>query len=220
LQESKPLKIIGAVEAIRTRPGMYIGDTGSAGLHHVLFEIVNNAVNEALAGHCDRIEIVLHTDGSATVRDNGRGIPVEGHPKRGTPVAELLMTELYAGAEFGSDAGPAKRHIGGAGIVVVNALSEMLCLRIYRHGVEYIMRFRKGEPEAALAAIGAAPTQDGKPRHGTEITFTPDATIFTGTFDVAVIARHLQELAVYDAGAAIALADERGGENPEAIYRV
>jgi DNA gyrase subunit B len=203
-----------AVEMIRKRPGMYAGplDDGT-GLHAMLFELVANAANEALSGHCDRIDIVLNAGGAATVRDNGRGIPVDIHPRTSKPIAEILMTTPVGGARFGL--GMAARPISGVGVVVVNALSEALDLRIWRDGKAYAMRFCRGKLETALQIVGDTAI------HGTEIAFTPDATIFPSiAFDIAAIDRHLRALAAHNAGATVTLTDRRGAIPTKVQYRI
>lgn len=209
------------IDRVRKRPGMYIGDTtDGSGLHRMAFELVNNAIDEALAGHCSRIDVLLHADGSVTVCDNGRGISVDRYPGRDKSIAEILMTELHACWKLGIETRAMRGHAGGVGLAVVNAVSEDLRLRIWRHGVEHAMHFRRGEPEAILAIVGKATLGDGKPRHGTEITFTPDPMIFSNTrFDAATIGRHLHELAVGAAGTTISLADQRGDEITQTVYR-
>ena len=184
-------------DAIRKRPGMYAGNVADGtGLHNLLFELVTNARAEARTGHCDRIDIELNADGSVTVRDTGRGIPVDLHPTLGKPVAEIIATTLHAGGRFGEGTGD------GIGLAVVNALSEILCLRIRRDGTEYVLRFRQGKREATLQTVGSTTMR------GTEVTFTPDAAIFSGTrFDAATIERRLRALAV--TGATVTLTDRR-----------
>jgi DNA gyrase subunit B len=163
-----------ALDEVHKRPGMYIGDTDDgSGLHNMLFEVVNNAINEALAGHCSRVEVVLNGGGSATVRDNGRGIPTDIHPREGISVAELIMTHhlpvmeaFPQGARKAPDGLPP-----GVGLAVINALSEVLDLRVWRNGKEHFMRYHMGEPDAPIAVIGTADQPNGDRRRGTEITF-------------------------------------------------
>jgi DNA gyrase subunit B len=202
------------LDAVRRRPGMYIGDTGDgSGLHNMIYELVDNAISEAEAEHCDRIEVALNADGSATVRDNGRGIPTEIHVREGVSAAEAVMTRLHASAHYSRGG----RH--GVGVAVVNALSEVLDLRIWRDGKEHFMRFRTGNPEAPLA--GNADLPDGRLRCGTEITFLPDAKIFTSIlFDFTGIERRLSEPAYLNSGVTIVLADKRGMEKKEGVLHI
>jgi DNA gyrase subunit B len=210
---------LGGLEAVHKRPGMYVGDTGDgSGLHRMLFEIVDNAINEALAGHCNRIEVLLDAGGSATVRDNGRGIPTDIHEREGVSVAEVIMTRLYGGAAFPQDTWNVPGALRGVGLAVVNALSEVLDLRIWRNGKEYFMRCRMGEPDAPIAVVGTADQQDGNQRHGTEIRFVPSDKIFTRLeFDFATIEDRLRVLASHDAGVTVVLSDRRGKERREVV---
>jgi DNA gyrase subunit B len=217
------------LDAVHKRPGMYIGDTtDGSGLHNMVYEVVDNAINEALAGHCDRIEVVLNTDGSVTVRDNGHGIPTNIHEDEGVSVPEIIMTRLHASwlcvhasLSFEENTQEGVRLPRGVGIAVVNALSETLDLRIWREGREHFIRFRMGDPEAPLAVVGNANMLDGKPRHGTEITFLPSPRIFTKTeFDFARVEHRLRELASDGAGVTIMLADKRGIEKKEVVLHI
>jgi DNA gyrase subunit B len=210
------------LDAVRKRPGMYIGDTADGtGLHNMLYEVVDNAINEALAGHCEHIDVTLNAGGSVTVRDNGRGIPLDTHPDDGVSAAEIIMTRLQGSGKVAPTAPKMLRARHGVGVAVVNALSDVLELRIWRGGKENFMRFRLGNPEAPLAVVGDAGLPDGKPRRGTEITFCPWSKIFTKTeFDFATIERHLRELTFLNCGVTIALADRRGIANKEVVLRV
>ena len=218
---AQQIQVLEGLEPVRKRPGMYIGSTGPRGLHHLVYEVVDNSVDEALAGHCDQIEIVLRNDGSAFISDNGRGIPTDIHPRTGKSALETVLTVLHAGGKFGSGGYKVSGGLHGVGISVVNALSEWVNVTVYRDGSEFNQRFEKGISKGELQSK----KQQSKPfRKGTTICFKPDDTIFTVgiEFEFSVLSSRLRELAYLNGGVRIVFRDERNklkdGTFREEIY--
>ena len=203
--EATSIQVLEGLEAVRKRPSMYIGDVGERGLHHLVYEVVDNSVDESLAGHCTEIEVFLNKDSSVTVEDNGRGIPVEKHPKENRSALEVVLTVLHAGGKFDKDSYKVSGGLHGVGVSCVNALSSKLEASVFREGKEYRQEFERGDPLAAVKEIGTTT------KRGTKITFTPDETIFTVTtkYTYNTLATRLRELSFLNKGLKITLTDNR-----------
>src|SRR5579875_1380877 len=208
------IRILEGLEAVRTRPGMYIGDTAERGLHHLVIEIVDNSVDEALAGHCTEIGVVIHSDDRVTVEDNGRGIPVGMHPTEKRSALEVVHTVLHAGGKFDRGAYKVSGGLHGVGASVVNALSEEFEVEVKREGQIYYQRYERGVPKTKVEVRGSARAT------GTKTTFSPDSQIFPEVrFKYEIIARYLREMAYLNAGLKIHLSDERTGKSEEFFYQ-
>jgi len=213
---AEDIKILKGLDAVRKRPAMYIGSTGPEGLHHLVYEVVDNSVDEALAGFCDAIDVMLHHDGSCTVIDDGRGIPTAPHPgdPEGRSAAEVVLTELHAGGKFESKAYKISGGLHGVGVSVVNALSEWLEVEIKHNGQVFQQRFERGKPAGPLSVVGKTKGR------GTKVTFKPDPEVFEMTdFSYDVLSQRLRELAFLNRGLKITILDERVDKKQEFLYK-
>jgi DNA gyrase subunit B len=212
--KAQSIQVIEGLEAVRKRPAMYIGSTGVKGLHHLVYEVVDNSVDEALAGYCNSINVILHNDGSCSVEDNGRGIPVDIHPTAGVSAAEVVLTKLHAGGKFDKDTYKFSGGLHGVGVSVVNALSSSLYVEIYRDGNIYAQSYAQGKPLDSLHIIGESK------KRGTYIRFTPDSEIFkeTTVFSFDTLSARLRELAFLNRKLKIAISDEINNKKHEFYF--
>src|SRR3954447_16268247 len=209
------ITVLKGLEAVRKRPGMYIGSTSERGLHHLVYEVVDNSIDEAMAGFADRVSVIIHADNSITVDDNGRGIPVDIHPVEKIPGVELAMTVLHAGGKFDKDSYKVSGGLHGVGVSVVNALSEKLKVWVKRDGKEHYMDFARGATTTKLKVLG----KTGARERGTKVWFKPDDTIFSELrYDSSTLAARLRELSFLNKGVTITLSDEREGQQKQETF--
>lgn len=208
------IRVMEGLEAVRKRPAMYIGSTGPQGLHHLVYEVVDNSVDEALAGFCNKIQVILHTDGSCSVEDNGRGIPTGIHPTEGVSATEVVLTKLHAGGKFDKDTYKFSGGLHGVGVSVVNALSEWLQVTVFQNGSVFYQSYERGKPQGRLAQVGTTE------KRGTMVRFKPDAEIFTETveFNLEILSARMRELAFLNKGLTITISDERTDKQTEFFF--
>ena len=212
--DAKHIQVLKGLEAVRKRPAMYIGDTGRRGLHHLVYEVVDNSIDEAMAGFCDKVTVVLHKDGSVSVEDNGRGIPVDRHATEKKSALEVVMTVLHAGGKFDKSSYKVSGGLHGVGVSVVNALSEWCKVEVARDGIIYAQSYNRGVPEAKVKPTGK------RKKNGNKTTFLPDPEVFEETeFDFEIVAARCRELAFLNAGLTIVVSDDRTGEKSEFYYK-
>ena len=214
--DASKIKILGGIEAVRKRPSMYIGSTSKSGLHHLVYEVVDNSVDEALAGHCDHIEVTIHPGNSVSVADNGRGIPIDKHKEAKKPAVEVVLTTLHAGGKFGAGVYKVSGGLHGVGVSVVNALSEWLEVEVRRDDKVYQQRFDRGKAKTEKIA----PVTKKQKETGTKVLFKPDKEIFSETtFDFETISHRLREMAYLNKGLKITLTDERKKAGRREAYK-
>ncbi|MCX6768981.1 MAG: ATP-binding protein, partial [Candidatus Micrarchaeota archaeon] len=209
---AESIKVLEGLEGVRRRPAMYIGDTAKRGLHHLIFEIVDNSIDEALAGYCKNIEVILKADGWASVRDDGRGIPTETHSKTGKSALELVSTVLHAGGKFEKKAYQVSGGLHGVGLSVVNALSDQMEIEVHRNGKIHLQKYARGIPQTKVEEISSTDYR------GTIVRFHPDTSIFTAEFEFEYLRERLRELAFLNSGVRILLRDERVNREEEFKY--
>src|ERR1700730_11267173 len=211
---AQSIRVMEGLEAVRKRPAMYIGSTGPQGLHHLVYEVVDNSIDEALAGYCDTVKVILHEDGSCSVEDNGRGIPTDIHPTEKKSAAEVVLTKLHAGGKFDKASYKVSGGLHGVGLSVVNALAEALEVEIKRDGKVYQQSYIRGVPREPLKEVGKSKER------GTRVTFKPDGEIFeTTVFSFDILSQRLRELAFLNRGVKITIEDERTQKKHEFFYK-